>query len=90
VDNADIIKTKIQQHLYLLLGFKGSLNNRIRDAIHLSGQKSQYRKVPVTQFMIWSEHLSKRYVEAPFDLITSNNHTEERPFHALHHLIRST
>ena len=36
------------------------------------------------------EHFNRRYAAAPFDLITSNKHTEERPFHALYHLIRST
>jgi len=38
VENADIIKTQIQQQIFLLLRFKGSVNNRIRDGIHLSVQ----------------------------------------------------
>ena len=40
----------------------------------------------VTQIMIRSEHWNRRYTKAPFDLITSNKHTEEKPFHALYHL----
>jgi len=93
VENADIIKMKIQQ-VYLLLGFKGSANNRIRDGIHLSGQKSKVAvsecALPVTQISKRPEHLNRRYAAAPFDLITSNKDTEETPFRALHQLIRST
>jgi len=47
-ENASITKTKIQLHVYLLLGVKLSVNERIRDGIHLSGQKSQYRNIPST------------------------------------------